>query len=234
MPLPQFLLAGQLLAMLSIIPMFLYAELWQWYITGVMYFCIMSLGMSIGYHRYLSHKVLTMPKFMQVICLFFATIMLVGPAVVWVANHREHHRFADTPLDPHSPRYKGWFNSYFLQVNAKINFHYAKDILRDRICRLQTKYYKELLALWFSLLLIIDPYSVVYAWLAPAGLAKLIGSLIFTYSHRNTKPNDDLWLGIITLGEGFHSRHHKNPKDILLHPLDISGWMMKAIKYVKQ
>jgi len=232
MPLPYFLLAGQALAMLSIIPMFLYAEQWQWYITGAMYLGIMSLGISIGYHRYLSHKVLTMPKWLEYICMFFATIMIVGPAVVWVANHREHHKYTDTFRDPHSPWYKGVFTAYFLQVITKIDFRLAKDILRNPMCKFQAKYYKELLLTWLVMLLLIDPFAIIYAWLAPAGIAKLVGSLVFTYSHRNKKPHNDLWLGIITLGEGFHLEHHKKPRSDMWHPLDISGWIIKVVKYV--
>ena len=231
MPLPYFLLAGQVLAMLSIIPMFLYAETWHWYVTGVMYFGMMSLGISIGYHRYLSHKQLQMPNWLQIVCLFFATIMIVGPAVVWVANHREHHKFTDTHRDPHSPYYRGIFRAYFLQVLAKINFKLAKDVLRDTLCRFQTKYYKELLAIWLIILTLVDPFAIIYAWLAPAGFAKLIGSLVFTYSHRKRKSNNDLWLGLITFGEGFHKTHHQKPKLDLLHPLDISGWIIRAVKH---
>ena len=107
----------------------------------------------------------------------------------------------------------------------------AKDVLRDTLCRFQTKYYKELLAIWLIALTLIDPFAIIYAWLAPAGFAKLIGSLVFTYSHRKRKSNNDLWLGLITFGEGFHKTHHQKPKLDLLHPLDISGWIIRAVKH---
>lgn len=227
--LPYTLLAGQILAMLSLIPMFQYAETWHWIVTGIFYFCIMTLGITLGYHRLISHKAFSCPLWLEYVMLFFANIMMVGPAIVWVANHREHHKFVDTHLDPHSPYYKGIFRAYFLQVMTTINFAYVKDLLKVERYRLQVKHYWSINIAWLVVLTLIDPFAVIYAWLAPAGLAKLIGSLVFTYSHRNRKPNTDLWVGLITFGEGFHEVHHRKPRLHIWHPLDIGGQLIRLI-----
>ena len=70
----------------------------------------------------------------------------------------------------------------------------------------------------------------IYAWLAPAGAAKLIGSLVFTYSHRGKEAHSDTWLGLITLGEGFHKAHHDHGnRQILWHRFDIGGQLIRLI-----
>ena len=226
--LPYTLFAGQVVAMLSTIAM-LDAETWQWAVTGVMYFCIMTFGITVGYHRYFSHRAFKCPRWFEYVMLFFAHIMMVGPVIVWVANHREHHKYADTFRDPHSPHYRGWLRAYFLQVFAKIDFTLCRDLLRQDLYRTQVKYYWRLIILWALLLSLLDPFALIYAWLAPAGFAKLIGSLVFTYSHRGKKANSDLWVGIITLGEGFHEGHHEKPRQVLWHPLDVGGHMIRLI-----
>ena len=223
------LLVGQTLAVLSIIPMILYANTWQWVATAVMYFGIMSFGISMGYHRYVTHHVFKCPLWFEYVMLFFAHIMMVGSALGWVAQHKQHHQYSDTPDDPHSPYYKGILRSYWTLVLYEPNFRYVRDMLRVKRYTYQHKYYWTIIFAWALLLLLIDPYAIIYLWLAPAGFAKLVGSLVFSYSHRNRQPNTDWWLGILTFGEGFHVEHHKNPSAKSYHKHDISGMIIKLI-----
>ena len=70
---------------------------------------------------------------------------------------------------------------------------------------------------------------MLYAWLVPAGFAKLFGSLVFTFSHRGKQARSDTWVGILTLGEGFHDKHHVNARVALWHPLDLGGQLIRMI-----
>jgi stearoyl-CoA desaturase (delta-9 desaturase) len=223
------LLVGQTLAVLSIIPMILYANVWQWVGAVVMYSCIMTFGISMGYHRYVSHHAFKCPLWFEYVMLFFAHIMMVGPAMGWVAQHRQHHEYSDTSDDPHSPYYRGILRSYWAQVLSLPKFRYAKDMLRVKRYRYQVKFYWTIIYCWALLLLLTDPYAIIYLWLAPAGFAKLVGSLVFSYSHRNRQPNSDWWLGMLTFGEGFHSEHHANPYAKSYSKYDISGMIIKLI-----
>ena len=99
---------------------------------------------------------------------------------------------------------------YFARLRDEAPVHYCKDSM-------------------FGPYWSITRFAVIYAWLAPAGLAKLIGSLVFTYSHRNRKPNTDLWVGLITFGEGFNEVHHRKPRLQIWHPLDIGGQLIRLI-----
>ena len=94
---------------------------------------------------------------------------------------------------------------------------------------MQVKYYWHVILIWATLLFSYDPYALIYAWLVPAGFAKLIGSLVFTFSHRNRMAHSDMWVGLITLGEGFHDKHHENARTALWHPLDLGGQLIRMI-----
>lgn len=226
--LPYLLLAGQFICMLSVIPMAMVGNAWQWAITIAVY-CIFMLGVTVGYHRLVAHRAFKCPKWLRSFFMISAGLPFYGPALVWVANHREHHRYADTDRDPHSPYYRGVLTAYFLQVLAPIKFRYVKDLLRDDSSRFQVAHYWHFIFGYIALLAIIDPFAVVYAYLAPAGLSKIIGGLVFTYSHRNRKANSDTWVGLITLGEGFHESHHVNARTHRWHKFDIGGILIEAI-----
>jgi len=227
-PTPNSLLTGQVIAQLSILGM-LFASPLQWFVTLVVY-CLIMLGITIAYHRFWSHYSFGASKWFIYPLTFFAHIMMVGPVIAWAAQHREHHKFADTEKDPHSPQYQGFIRSYFSQVKSVPRMKFATDLLRIDILKLQHRYYWHVIVAWAATLFVIDPFALIYAWLAPAGFAKLIGSIVFVYSHRGGTPRSDHWLGLITLGEGYHEKHHDNPWKWNFHPLDVGGkliWLFK-------
>lgn len=226
---PYSLFTGQMVALGSVVPFLIYAEPAHWLIALVSYCLMMCLGMTMGYHRYLSHNSFQCNRVLAILMLFFAHIMMVGSAVLWVATHRAHHKYSDTVNDPHSPKHRGYFYSHFLQVFTDPEIKYAGRLLKDPLYRAQHRYYWEVLLLFAVLLFLIDPFSVIYAWLAPAGVAKFVGSLVFSYSHRNGYAHSDTWLGILTFGEGFHAAHHQNARTVLWHPLDLGGHLINIL-----
>ena len=51
-----------------------------------------------------------------------------------------------------------------------------------------------------------------------------------SFSHRGKEAHSDTWVGIITLGEGFHDTHHEmGNKKVLWHPLDLGGQLIRMI-----
>ncbi len=227
---PLTLIIGQVVAQVSALAsLFLYS--WTPVTASVaifMYVGIM-LGITMGYHRLYSHRAFKCPKPIEYLLLFFAHIMMVGPAITWAANHREHHKYADTPKDPHSPYYRGVMLAYFGQVLIDIDFKLVRDLLRQPLHRWQVTNYWSLIAIWAAVLIAIDPYALLYAWLVPAGFAKMIGSLVFTFSHRDRHAHSDMWVGLLTLGEGFHEVHHRTASRVVWHPFDLGGQLIRLI-----
>ena len=66
-----------------------------------------GLGITIGYHRYFTHKSFDAPRPVQFALAAFGSMAAEGPLLLWCATHRSHHRHSDNPGDPHSPHTHG-------------------------------------------------------------------------------------------------------------------------------
>ena len=227
---PKKLLVAQIIAHLSIIPMILYGQWWQWVIVLFVYFLNGCLGMTMTYHRLLSHKSWNPPKWVEYLFALFATIGLTGTAISWVSVHRKHHAFTDTEKDPHSPIYKGWFWSHYLSMFAKVEVKYAAHLLRDKFYVFQHKNYILINLMYAAILYAIDPFAIVYAWLVPAMILWNAGSSIVSMSHRNATIHNDTILALLVWGEGYHNNHHKNAGNYKFGKWDLGGFIISRFK----
>ncbi len=102
------------------------------------------LSMSIGYHRFFTHKAFDTSKPMRYAIGILAQLGSFGSLRRWVAEHRRHHAHSDRVGDIHSPYYddhgrdtggyKGWkyahlgwvFNSSMTDENI-----YGKGVVED-------------------------------------------------------------------------------------------------------
>ena len=73
------------------------------FVSVLTYWIIGILGINIGYHRLLSHRSFKTHWFWEKLFSLVGVITVVGSPLAWVAVHRQHHRFAERPGDPHSP-----------------------------------------------------------------------------------------------------------------------------------
>lgn len=226
---PYTLLIFQVIAHLAIIPMFLFATWWQWCVVIFIYLLTGCFGMTMTYHRLLSHKSWNPPKFVEYLFSIFATVGLTGSAISWVAVHREHHGFMDTPKDPHGPIHRGYFWTHFLSMFAPVRIKYASHLLRDKFYLMQHKYYFEINLFYALVLFLIDPFSLIYAWLVPAMILWNAGSSIVSISHRNGYPHNDTILALLVWGEGNHKNHHDNAASPKFGKIDLGWFFIKLI-----
>lgn len=217
----------QIFAYISVIPMVLYAEWYHYFIAIIVYFIIGGLGMIVGYHRLLSHRSFVVPTWFEKLIVILAALSLTGPAIDWVAIHRAHHKWHDTDKDPHSPDHLGRFRVHFLTMFAEVSPKFAVDLLKNKFYLWQRKKYFYIILFYALFLYMLDPFAVIYAWLFPAFLTIFLGTLILSTSHRNKKPHNDLILGLLTWGDGFHATHHEKPNQIRLHKYDIAGVLIE-------
>jgi fatty-acid desaturase len=129
-----------LVALLAVLP-------WLFSWTGVALvfigiYVFGGLGINLCYHRLLTHRGLTCPKWLEYSFATLGVCSMQDTPARWVAVHRRHHEHADRQEDPHSPLvnflwgHVGWM----LVVNGdlarlRIYDRYAKDILRDPFYR---------------------------------------------------------------------------------------------------
>jgi hypothetical protein len=66
-----------------------------------------GIPMSICLHRYAAHQAFTCGPVVKWCLLILSCLAHQGGPLWWAATHRAHHKFCDTPGDPHSPQVDG-------------------------------------------------------------------------------------------------------------------------------
>jgi len=134
------LTAMHLVGLLAFMPWF-FAWLFTW--SGLVlailgHFVFGMLGVTIGYHRLLTHHGFTCPKWLGHSLAILGMCNLQDSPARWVAVHRMHHRHSDQQADPHSPLVSFlWGHVGWVVYRHKIfdrTIHYAPyvgDLLRD-------------------------------------------------------------------------------------------------------
>ena len=85
------------------------ATLWNEFVgprdlaIGFVMYAITILGVTIGFHRYLTHRSFRTSKPVEYALAILGSMAIEGPVVNWVADHRKHHAHTDEEGDPHSP-----------------------------------------------------------------------------------------------------------------------------------
>jgi stearoyl-CoA desaturase (delta-9 desaturase) len=112
-------------------------------------YVLSGLGITIGWHRYFSHKGFETTRAMRAVLAILGSIAMQGPLTQWVTDHRKHHALSDREGDPHSPhvgRRPGAIGAAWGLVHAHVGwlFHtkgmergplYAKDLYSDPMIR---------------------------------------------------------------------------------------------------
>jgi len=98
-----------------------------------------TLGINIGYHRLLTHRGFTCPRWLEHGFSVLGVCCWQGSPMTWVAVHRMHHQHSDGSGDPHSPgrsffwSHMGWLLIYDPALyNPATYDRYARDLFQDR------------------------------------------------------------------------------------------------------
>jgi stearoyl-CoA desaturase (delta-9 desaturase) len=208
-----------------------------------MYFVTGCLGITVTFHRFLSHKSFkTHPVFVKLGTLF-GTLGGVGSTIGWVSVHRQHHRFSDKYDDPHSPKF-GFLRSFYGSVLAEVKVRYVADLLRDPFQVNVHKYYWTINFTWAVLLLLIGGFEL---WMTlhvfpsfilwtTMGAVNTLGHMWGYKNYENLRDDSrNNWLAAaIAWGEGWHNNHHGAPADWSFQrkwwEFDVSKQVIKLIK----
>ena len=129
------ILAIHLLALLACVPS---CFSWIGFWTMVIGIHVFGQGITIGYHRLLTHRSFKTPRWVERTLAILGICCLEDSPARWVAVHRIHHANSDEQADPHSPLVTFlWSHFGWLMVNNRDTHSldaiatYAKDLLRD-------------------------------------------------------------------------------------------------------
>jgi stearoyl-CoA desaturase (delta-9 desaturase) len=189
------------------------------------------------YHRYFSHRAFRTSRPLQfAFALIGATSVQRGP-LWWAAHHRNHHRFADSDRDPHSPLQLGFFRSHLGWFLTPRGFRTDWKVIRDLSSFAELRWLDRfdilmpvLLAValyfWGSYLHTAHPelgtggfqlvvWGFCISTVALFHATFMINSLAHRWGSRRFSTRDESrnnWLlALITFGEGWHNNHHRFP-----------------------
>jgi len=203
---------------------------------------MLHFGHNTGLHRYFSHSSFKLNKFWHIVITFASTLVAFGSPLGYAVIHKTHHRYSDTPDDPHQPSKPiKTFLFNFNTSDEKVSPLYAKK-LRDKWVSFTHNYYLLLILLFYSLLILIDTtlaltYNIgISLILVGTGWVNIIGHTSNFIAYRNfdtkDKSNNDLVSGYI-FGE-WHNNHHSTPNNwsqqVKWWELDIPKYIILAIK----
>ncbi len=223
-----FMIVIHLLSIVALQPKF-------WSIPSIMslfffYWVTACLGVTLGYHRLLSHRAFIVPLWLE---RFFATCGALscqhGP-IDWVGLHRHHHSFSDTEVDHHNSKRGFWWSHMgwmFEDVEAlKAVPKLSRDLIKDPYYRFLNKYFLFLqipigltlfamgeklgvggwsMVLWGIPLRLVVVYHIT--WLVNSA-THCWGSIAFDSGDES---RNNAWVAALTFGEGWHNNHHAFP-----------------------
>ncbi len=208
----------------------------DWLLCLVLY-VVRMFFVTAGYHRYFSHRTYKTSRWFQFLLAFAAESSAQKGVLWWSAHHRSHHRFSDTPQDPHSMKIYGFWYSHLGWILGPDYNHTELDKVRDLLK------YPELV--WLDRYFLVPPVVLAVGTMALGGCFNAgefslhavftrgwsslfigfllstvllyhatfsINSIMHKFGRARYRTGDESrncwWLALITLGEGWHNNHH--------------------------
>ncbi len=220
------------------------------------------IGITVGFHRLFTHRSFHAVRPLQFLLGVFGSMAFQGPLIDWVGRHRVHHQFSDCNGDPHSPHLhgtsfwgalRGFWHAHIgwaFSPMAEGMERYAGDLRRSPMIVAVS----NLFPLWAVLGLIL-PAAIGFAfggWFGAltgfvwGGLVRVflghhvtwsVNSVCHIWGRRPYQSNDEsrnnLVVGVLALGEGWHNNHHAFPSSarhgLRWWQIDISYYIIRLL-----
>jgi stearoyl-CoA desaturase (delta-9 desaturase) len=197
---------------------------------------IQQIGLTIGYHRLLTHRSFKTSRWFQFVLAAAGTLAGQNGPLWWVAHHIHHHRYSDQDPDIHSPRaglfwsHMGWlFSPRIIPVRHAL----VTDLARlPEIRWLQRCSFVVVFVYALGLYLLgatwghghpasgvtgwqLTVWGIVLGTVCVNHLILCLGSVAHRFGGRAFPTRDDsrnnVALGWVLFGEGWHNNHHAYP-----------------------
>jgi stearoyl-CoA desaturase (delta-9 desaturase) len=219
-------------------------------------------AITAGFHRLFAHRTYGTGRIFRFLMAFTGTAAYQKGPLWWSAHHRRHHLLADTEEDLHSPltrtlwrSHVGWFLSRDSQVTEwKLITNLSKypdlrfldryyslppailagamfllgTILQRSAPGLGTSGWQMLICGFF-----ISTVLLYHGTFTVNSLAHIFGKRRFA-TEDNSRNN--LFVALITLGEGWHNNHHFYPSSerqgFYWWEVDVSHYTLRALSWL--
>lgn len=211
-------------------------------------YLLTCFGITLGYHRLLTHRSYSCPTWLRRLLTWLgAGAMQRGPSR-WVAMHRRHHQMTDLDGDPHSPL-SGFFHAHigwvacWNPVDELDPRTLVPDVSGDdpwlRVLDRGLLFMLPWVLLAFSCYIIAGWRGVLWGSVIRTVLlwhfTWCVNSVCHYWGNRPNEIRDESgnvwWVGLLTLGEGWHNNHHARPRAALhgwrWYQIDLSGYVIR-------
>ncbi len=219
---------------------------WKGFALAIALYYVRMFGVTGGYHRYFSHRTYRTGRVFQFLLACLAQSSLQKGALWWAAHHRTHHKYSDTPKDPHSFRDYGFWYSHVGWILAKeteeTDYKNVSDLARYPELRFLNKWHVlPGVALAVALYFIGGMHALVWGFFVSTTLlwhgTFTINSLSHMFGKRRYETTDDSknnWiLALVTMGEGWHNNHHHYQRScaqgFFWWEIDMTFYILKAL-----
>ena len=212
-------------------------------ITVLTYSVMICFGISITYHRALTHRALAMHPLLERLGAFIAAMAGTGSPIMWVMTHRMHHRYSDKDKDPHPPSkvWKTFFGNY-----SRVETTGMKEMARNSFYKFLHKNYFAVVAgyaLAIFLMFGVDVFFYMFVYVTLANIAisnslnwfgHSVGRVGYrNYDLRDSSANNPI-MAALSFGEGWHNNHHRWPGSanfgVKKNEFDISYQVIKVLE----
>lgn len=222
----MFMAAVHGLALLALLP-----ANFNWpavFVMVFLYWVTGCLGITLGWHRMISHRSYSTPKWVEYILVFCGSLACQHGPIEWIGLHRHHHAYSDQPNDHHDSN-KGFWWSHMdwlvRDVPAKAEIpRFTRDIAADPFYRFCNRWFLGLQAL-----LAIALYGLGEVWVGNGWSFVIWGIFLRlvvvyhctwfvnsathkfgyrTFENSGDRSTNCWWVALLTFGEGWHNNHH--------------------------
>lgn len=191
-----------------------------WLGLSVIVYKALTLAGSIGMHRLFSHKAFETSRTWEIILALAGSLLLIGSPIQWCIAHRSHHKYHDTPLDPHNVR--GW-RSMFLSNYAvsQYDYRHARHLIGDRFHNWLHRNYLAWIAAFITIVFLIGLpfglhwFTLMFGFVVPLSFGLWLGGLHNVIAHGNPhgkRAPVNVPLLKYGWGEWLHENHHRDPR----------------------
>jgi stearoyl-CoA desaturase (delta-9 desaturase) len=225
-------------------------------------YVVRMFAITAGFHRLFAHRTYKTGRIFQFVMAFAGTAAYQKGPLWWASHHRRHHIHADTERDLHSPlshslwqSHTGWFLS---RESLATDHALVRNLTKNRDLRLLDRFYSVppiiLAVAMFALGATLQRYAPS---LGTSGFQMLVwgffvstvvlyhgtftvNSLAHIFGRRRFETADNsrnnLFVALITLGEGWHNNHHYYPaserQGFYWWEIDVSHYMLRLLSWM--
>lgn len=180
-----------------------------------------GLGITLGFHRLLTHRSFQAPKWLEYFLAFCGTLACEGGVIDWVGMHRLHHLYSDQTADPHDSNRGFWWSHMgwmLREIPSRSQVdRFTKDLHDDPVYLFLNQQFIPIQVLLAVGLYLLGGWPFV-VWgvfvrlVAVFHCTWLVNSATHQFGYRTYESGDRStncwWVALLTYGEGWHNNHH--------------------------